>query len=505
MKKLPGLLLAAVMLLGCAAAAEKKAPALEKDIIILYTSDVHCGIEKWWGYAGLYAARENLSKTSHVLLVDNGDAIQGESVGTFSRGESIIDIMNVMGYDAAIPGNHEFDYTVERFLELTEKASFPYLSCNFNRQGEMIFPPYLIREIGGVRIALVGVTTPDTLRSSTPKTFMDDKGNFIYGFCGDKDGTALYEAVQKAVDDARAEGAGYVVLLAHLGNKAVSAPWRYGDVISHTTGIDAALDGHSHDTEQVVMKNKDGRDVVRSACGTKLEHIGVLTIRTDGTISSELYDWSASVSATRLMGLSNAASDIVEKMEEELSVLRETVIAHSDVDLIIYDPAAMREGRKVRVIRSAETNLGDLVADAFLDRSGGADFAAANSGGIRVRLPGGDITMADVIAVYPFNNAMSVVEVTGQQVLDMMEWSVHALPDEFGGLLQVANMTYEVDPTLPTPCVMDESTAFVRVDDSMPRRVRNIRIKGEPLDPAKTYTFASVDYILNEGARDTPC
>ena len=494
MKKLIGLLLAAVLLSGCMAAAEKKTPALKKDLIILYTSDVHCGIDKWWGYAGLYEARKNLSGTNPVLLVDNGDALQGESIGTTSKGESIIDIMNAMDYDVVIPGNHDFDYGVDRFLELTKKADFPYICCNFNKQGERVFP-HLIREIDGVRIAFVGVTTPETLQIA-PKTFMDDKGSFLYGFCGDEDGTALYEVIQKSVDDSRAEGADYVILLAHLGNLAVSAPWRYDDVISHTTGIDAVLDGHSHDTEQVVMKNRDGRDVVRSACGTKLEHIGVLTIRTDGTLSSELYDWKASVSATRLMGLKNAASEIVEKMKEKIAVLSQTVVARSDVDLIIYDPVAASEGKEVRIIRNTETNLGDLVADAFLDQSGGADIAIANGGGIRSQLNRGEITMADVIEVFPFDNLMTVIEVTGQQILDAMEWSVHSMPDEFGGFLHVANMTYEVDPTLPTPCVEDENLSFDHIDESLQRRVRNVKIKGEPLDPEKTYSLASIEYLL---------
>ena len=287
MKKLLGLILVLALMLSCAAFAQEAAPALQKDLVILFTSDVHCGIDQGWGYAGLYAVKESLSKDNYVLLVDDGDAIQGEPIGTMTKGEAIIDIMNAVGYDIAIPGNHEFDYGMDRFLELTEKANFPYISCNFNKEGELVFAPYVIKEFDGVKIAFVGVTTPMTLRSSTPRYFMNDEGEFIYGFMQDETGEALYAAVQKAVDDARAEGAQYVIVMAHLGNEAECSPWMYSDVIAHTTGIDAWLDGHSHDTEQVVMKNKDGQDVVRSACGTKLAHIGALTITTDGEISSE--------------------------------------------------------------------------------------------------------------------------------------------------------------------------------------------------------------------------
>ena len=184
MRKLLGILLSLCLLLGCctAFAEEAAAPALEKNLVVLFTSDVHCGIDQGWGYAGLCAVKESLSADNYVLLVDDGDAIQGEPIGTMTTGEGIIDIMNAMGYDIAIPGNHEFDYGMDRFLALTGKANFPYISCNFNKEGTLVFPPYIIREFDGVKIAFVGVTTPMSLRSSTPRYFMNDQGEFIYGF-----------------------------------------------------------------------------------------------------------------------------------------------------------------------------------------------------------------------------------------------------------------------------------------------------------------------------------
>lgn len=232
-----------------------------------------------------------------------------------TREEAIIDIMNAAGYDIAIPGNHEFDYGMETFLELTDKADFPYISCNFNKEGELVFPPYVIREFDGVKIGFVGVTTPMTIRDSAPKYFMDENGNYIYGFFQDKTGEGVYQAVQKAVDSARAEGADYVVVMAHMGNEEEVSPWMYTDVISHTSGIDAWLDGHSHDAEQVVMKNKDGQNVYRSACGTKNANIGVLTISADGSLSTELYSWSAGISAPKLLGLSNPAGSAMSGSE----------------------------------------------------------------------------------------------------------------------------------------------------------------------------------------------
>ena len=495
MKKVLGLLLVLCLLIGCGAIAEEAAPALQKDLVVLFTSDVHCGIDQGWGYAGLYAVKQYLSADNYVLLVDDGDSIQGEPVGTMTTGEALIDIMNAVGYDIAIPGNHEFDYGMDRFLELTKKANFPYISCNFNKEGELVFAPYVMTEFDGVKIAFVGVTTPMTLRSSTPKYFMDENGKFIYGFLQDENGEAVYAAVQKSVDEARANGAAYVVVLAHMGNEAECSPWMYSEVIANTTGIDAWLDGHSHDTEQVIMKNKDGEDVVRSGCGTKLANIGKLTISKDGKVSAELMTWNFSTPAPALLGLNNPASEAVSSAMDLLNDKLNQVVASTYVDLIIADPET-----GARVIRNAETNLGDLCADAYLNQAGDADIAFVNGGGIRVAIKKGDITLNDILKVHPFGNSLTVIEVTGQQVLDALEWSVHSLPGEFGGFDHVAGLTFEVDATIPTPCVEDDSKMFDHVDESMERRVRNVLVAGEPIDPAKTYKLASHDYqLLNNG------
>ena len=499
MKKLLTLLLALAMLVSLAVAEEAAAPALQKNLVILYTSDVHCGISQGWGYAGLYAIKESLSADNYVLLVDDGDAIQGEPIGTMTKGEALIDIMNTVGYDIAIPGNHEFDYGMERFLELTKKASFPYISVNFNKEGELVFQPYVIKEFDGVKIAFVGVTTPTTPRTSTPRYFKDENGNYIYGFMQDENGEAVYAAVQKAVDDARAEGAQYVILMGHLGDEEECTPWKYSDVLGNTTGIDVMLDGHSHDTNQVVMKNKDGQDVIRSACGTKMENIGAVTITTDGKISAELYTWNQKTAAPKLLGLKNAVSEAVSAASDVLNAKLQEVVASTTADLIIYDPVAKTEdGKAIRIIRRAETNLGDLCADAYLDQSGDADIAIVNGGGIRVNINKGDITLNDILKVHPFGNSLTVIEATGQQVLDALEWSVHALPGEFGGFDQVSGLTFEYDSTIPSPCVQDDNQMFDHVDETMERRVRNVKVGGEPIDPEKIYKIASHDYQLLE-------
>ena len=267
------------------APAEAAAPSHSGEVMILFTSDVHCGVDQGFGYAGLQQIRSELEAQGYTtVLVDDGDAIQGEPIGTLSRGEAVVDLMNALKYDVAIPGNHEFDYGMARFLELAEMADFPYVCCNFTHEDALVFDPYVILDAAGLRIAFVGVTTPTTITASHPVYFQNDEGEFIYGFMQDESGETVYRAVQDAVDAARGEGADLVYLVSHLGYTLSCSPWTYADVVSHTTGIDVVLDGHSHDTEQVVMKNAAGEDVVRSAVGTKMESIGYSHISAEGEI-----------------------------------------------------------------------------------------------------------------------------------------------------------------------------------------------------------------------------
>ena len=495
-RKILALALVLVLLLagcGSAAPAETPAPAesaapaensaylgLDNDIVILYTNDVHCGVDDNLGYAGLATVKNALeAQGKHVVLVDNGDAVQGDTIGTLSNGEYIIDIMNEAGYDVATPGNHEFDYGMDQFLALTEKANFPYVSANFvDADGNTVLDPYVIKDVAGVKIAFVGISTPKTITTSTPKYFQDDNGNYIYGFMQDETGEKLYAAVQSAVDAARAEGAQIVIAMAHLGIEEDCSPWTSSEVIVNTTGIDAVLDGHSHSLlacEKV--KNKDGQEVILSSTETKLAYIGCLTIKDDGSMSSTLIS-------------DNGMKEFVGGIQEEFEELVNTVVAKTDVDLIIKDPASGE-----RIVRVAETNLGDLCADAYRAMSG-ADVAIVNGGGVRADIPAGDITYGQIIAVHPFGNEMCVVECTGQEILDALELGCSKLPAESGGFLHVSGMTYTVDLNVESSVKLDENGMFVSVEGD--RRVTEVTIGGEPLDPEKTYTLASHNYKLKD-------
>ena len=491
-KKLLALTLVLMLLLaGCGSAAPAEAPAptpaeetaylgLDNDIVILYTNDVHCGVDDNLGYAGLATVKNALeAQGKHVVLVDNGDAVQGDTIGTLSNGEYIIDIMNEIGYDVATPGNHEFDYGMDQFFALTEQANFPYVSANFvDNEGNTVLDPYVIKDVAGVKIAFVGISTPKTITTSTPKYFQDDNGNYIYAFQQDETGEKLYAAVQSAVDAARAEGAQFVIAMAHLGIEEDCSPWTSSEVIVNTTGIDAVLDGHSHSMiECEKVKNKDGAEVLLSSTETKLAYIGCLTIKDDGSMSTTLIS-------------DNGMKDFIGGIQEEFEELVNTVVASTDVDLIIKDPASGE-----RIVRVSETNLGDLCADAYRAMSG-ADVAIVNGGGVRADIPAGDITYGQIIAVHPFGNEMCVVECTGQEILDALELGCSKLPAESGGFLQVSGMTYTVDLNVESTVKLDENGMFVSVEGE--RRVKDVTVGGEPLDPEKTYTLASHNYKLKD-------
>lgn len=490
MKKLLALLLVLSMLLGFAAIAEEAAPE-HSSVVVLYTNDVHCGYADNIGYAGLSAYKKAFEKAGNtVLLADCGDAIQGDTIGTLSKGEYIIDMMNYVGYDVATIGNHEFDYGMDQFMALTEKANFPYVSANFvDKDGKPFFDAYKIIEAGGWKIAFVGVSTPETLFKSNPVNFQDAEGNFIYSFCGEGDGKGVYTAAQNAVDAARAEGADIVIAITHLGTDAASIPFTSNDLIMNTTGIDAVLDGHSHSTwEQEMVKNAASEEVILSSTGTKLENVGALTIGYDAendvpTLSTKLHNES--------LFQDDETAEFIAGIAVQFEGLLNEVVAHTDVDLTTKDPATGE-----RMVRSCETNLGDLCADAYLNMLG-ADIAFVNGGGVRADIAAGDITYGNIIKVHPFGNEACLILATGQQILDALELGSSGLPGELGGFLQVAGLTYEVDTSIPSTVEQDANGAFTGVAGE--RRVKNVLVNGEPIDPAGEYKLASHNFMLKNG------
>ena len=477
--------------MAAAAGTNTVTDALSTDIVILYTNDVHCAVDESIGYAGVAAYKAEMLKTNkYVTLVDNGDAIQGGILGTLSNGSYIIDIMNKVGYDIAVPGNHEFDYGMNRFLSLAKKLKAGYISSNFKdlKTGKPVFEGYRMVSYGDVKVAYVGISTPESISKSTPTYFQDSKGNYIYGFCADNNGKDLYDAVQKSIDAAKAAGATYVVAIGHCGTDTQSAPWRSTDIIANVSGLTAFIDGHSHSViPQQNVRGKDGKMVPLTSSGTKLSAIGKVVITADGKVTSELVKEYAEKDA--------AVAAYVNRIKSKNDALLKKVVAKSKVVLTTNDANGKR------AVRNQETNLGDLSADAYRI-IGKADIAFVNGGGLRADIKAGNITYGDIINVFPFNNALCVVEATGAEILDALEMAARVCPEENGGFLHVSGLKYTIDTTVRSSVVVDANKMFVQVSGN--RRVKDVQVLTkagtyEALDAAKIYTLASHNYMLKSG------
>lgn len=496
------LVLALVPAMLCGVALNVAAQPAEAPIVVLYTGDVHCAVdtgnpEATMGYANLAALKkETQDQTPYVTLVDTGDAIQGDAIGTLSGGTYLVEIMDQVGYDYAVFGNHEFDYGMDRALALLTESQAQYLSCNFTdlRTGQTLGKAYTVVQYGQRKVAFVGISTPETFTKSRPVFFQDENGTYIYGFCEGENGQQLYRAVQQAIDAARAEGADYVIALGHLGTDEASSPFRSYDVIANTTGLDAFLDGHSHSViagQQV--SDAAGNSVLLSSTGSKLENVGKLTIAPDGTLTTEL-----------IAGYTETDPETdacVKNIQSQYEGLLEEVVARSQVTLAVNDPVTGE-----RIIRSRETNLGDLCADAYRLVLG-ADVAMVNGGGIRAEIAPGDITNGDIIAVHPFGNMMCVMEVTGREILDILEVAAENAPMEQGGFQHVSGMRYTIRTAIPSGVKLDDKGMLEQI--SGPRRVTDVEILQKdgsyaPLDPKATYTLASHNYMLKDGGAGVP-
>ena len=475
----------------------------KSDVTILYTNDVHTYIDKqspkltYAAIADLKQSYQNAGKD--VLLVDAGDHVQGTAYGSMDEGASIIKLMNAAGYDAATPGNHEFDYGMDRAKAIMKEADFPYLSCNWVdlRTGLRVLPSVKVFVRGGRRIAFVGVTTPETFTKSTPAYFMDKaQRKYIYDIQGGEDGKKLYDAVQKAIDKAKLL-ADVVIGLGHLGVDPSSSPWTSEEVIAHTSGFDAFIDGHSH----TVMENKQvqdasGKAVTLTQTGSYFANVGEMTIAADGTITTKLIPTHEGMDA----GIAAMQTSWVNTVDDMLG----EKIAVGDSDFYVSDPATGK-----RRIRSAETNLGDFVADGIYTYFNEVeklhcDVAIMNGGGIRADVPAGDWTFKTCKQISPFGNVACLMSVTGKQIQDALEFAARFAGEggkENGGFLQVAGATYEIHTDIPNTVQTDEKNVWIGSATGTPR-VQNVKIYDKasgsylPLDPGATYALAGMNYTL---------
>lgn len=498
LKRIMSVLLALVMILGIIPATAFAAET--KDTVILYTNDVHTYINKSLSYNNIAAMKQELAAENDVLLFDAGDEIQGTAYGSMDKGKTIIELMNASGYDLATLGNHEFDYGMDGCENAVKWAKFPYVSCNFYHEkngvkGENVLDSYKIFDTEEYRIAVIGITTPESFTKSTPAYFQDKDGNYIYGIAGGEDGKDLYKAVQDVINDVVLEEApDFIIALGHLGVDPNSAPWTSEDVIANTVGLDAFIDGHSHSTiPGQIVKDQKGNDVVLTSTGSYFDAIGKMTIH-DGEITTELVTEYAGSDET----VAKMVNDWMGKVDAELGA----VIGHANVTFDNYD----EDGN--RLVRSAETNTGDFAADAlyylFDNMDLQPDVAIMNGGGVRNKAITGDLSYKSCKDIHTFGNVACLQEVTGQQILDALEWGARDVgKGECGGFLQVSGLTYDVYMNVPNTVQKDEKGVWTG-GPTGEYRVRNVRVYDRetdsylPLELNKTYRLAGYNYTLRD-------
>lgn len=455
------------------------------DIVILYENDVHNRVD---GYPVLKQMEQDfLQKTPNVAIVSAGDFAQGATIGAISKGEHIINIMNNVGYTAVTLGNHEFDYQIPQLKKLVKMLDAPVVASNFTKKNKLVYKAYIIKDYNGTKIAFLGIATPESITKSTPKYFQNDKGQYIYDFASDNSGYKLYHAVQKYTDEAKSKGADYVIALAHLGTEGVTPQWSSLNVVKNTDKINAVLDGHSHSTiERMDVPNKNGQNVVLSSTGSYLKNIGIMVIKKDGTITTKL------VSLKEYTKADPAVKKVVEDIKTEAKELLDKTIGQTEVNLTT-------KANGERIVRKAETNIGDFTADATRQYLG-TDIAIINGGGIRGDINKGDISMNSLLTVFPWGNMLSSIEVKGKVIRDALEMGARLYPEENGGFLQVSGLKYTIDSSIPSSVEVDSKGMFKQVTG--PYRVKDIYVldknTGEylPLDIDKNYSVGGINYTL---------
>ena len=542
MRKILALVLA--MALCCGLFSGVSAEEAKQDVVILYTNDVHTYIDNPLSYdviAGIKAELEKIYGQGNVLLADAGDHVQGTAYGSMDKGDTILALMNAAGYDIATLGNHEFDYGMEKALANVQAAAFPYVSCNFYHEengvpGEPVLEAsHIFETAGGLKVAFVGITTPETFTKSTPAYFQDENGSYIYGISGGEDGAALAADVQKAID-AVADNADVVIGLGHLGDDPASQPWTSEETIAKVSGLDAFIDGHSHSS--VIGKGvsgKDGQTVLLTQTGEYFDAIGMMVISGEtGAITTDLIGFNKLTEVvkdengevkkddkgndvTEVVGyelVSNLYTGEAWPVNDEVAAIKEAWMADIDtrlgakigetaLTLDNYDA----EGK--RLVRSQETNTGDFCADALyylFDNMGlDVDVAIMNGGGVRNKAVTGELTYKVAKSIHTFGNVACLQTVTGQQLLDALEWGARSAGtgEECGGFLQVAGITYKIDTEWPESTRKDDKGVWIG-GPTGGYRVHSVQVYNketqayEPLDLTASYNLAGYNYTLRD-------
>ena len=480
---------------------------ISEDIVILHTNDVHCGLNDTIGYDGFVLYLNELKKKyKNIITVDVGDHIQGGAIGAISSGEAIIKIANEIGFDVMILGNHEFDYSIEQLLILEKKLfNNSYICANFcyRKNKTSIFKPYKIIEKGRKKFAFISILTPLTFSKTYVSTIRNSEGEPIYDFLTGNNTQELYDTVQNYINKVKNdEKADYVILLTHIGMHVEQ--YTSDSLISKLEGVDLVLDGHTHAIYNTTTPDKNNKTIQISQTGTKLESIGKIIIKPNGTITSEIIyeipEPSEKSNATTIFRakkerwINTEMKNFIENIWKDYSDELNLEIGHSNFDLIIK-PENATDSRSI-YCRYKECTLGNILSDAVRN-AGNAEITILNGGSIRNNMPKGNITRKDIIEIMPWFNNIVVKKIKGQNILDALEFGVSKLPDSSGGFPQVSGITFDVDTSFKSPVITDENGMFINIAGK--RRVSNVKINGEDLDLNKNYNTSLIEFIANGG------
>ena len=481
------------------------------DIVILHTNDVHCGVQDSIGYDGLMLYKKQLlQKHNNVILVDAGDHIQGGTIGQITSGEKIIDIMNELEYDVVTLGNHEFDYGIEQLETIKNKLNCEYISSNYcyKKNKESIYPPYKIIEKSGKKIGFIGVATPETLTKSYLITLLDDKGELIYDFLTENHNQELYERVQKHIDELQEKKVDYIIILAHMGKGGDSLEEDTSiELLKNLKNVNALIDGHTHLIYSEKTPDKNNNNVILVQTGTKLTNIGVLTIHENGTLSHEnidevpydptLAEQTLNVTrSSKIRYVDKDMSEFINDIYDSFSDKLNEVIGKSDFLINVYKNATESTDSHTQLSRIGENALCNLVADSMRELGEG-DITILNAGTVRADINKGNITYQNVLNVLPYSDDIIVKEITGQTILEALEFGVRNFPEQNARFPQVSHITYKLDTSINSSVVVDENKVFKKLGGE--NRVYDIKINGEKLDLKKKYTISSRYFILNGG------
>lgn len=425
--------------------------------IILHTNDSHGRAvpDSYNGYMGFTAvsALKKLCETAgaEVILLDAGDTLHGLPFATMNKGATIIKLMNLAGYDAMTPGNHDFNYGTDRLIDLSRTMNFKLLSANitWKENGEKVLDSNTIIEKDGVKYGIFGLSTPETAYKTNPNNV--SQINF----------DNPVDAAKEEVKDLKEEGADVIIALSHLGIDE-SSEFTSKLVADKVEGIDLIVDGHSHSSLESGLKIDDTLIV---STGDYTKNIGVVAIDSKGNMNAGL------VNAKQFTETDKAIDDAVSQITEDQEKILTEIIGKTIVQL-----DGVREH-----VRTQETNLGDLTADAMRDATG-ADVAFTNGGGIRASIEIGDITKKSLVTVFPFGNYVVTKKVTGKALLEALEVGVASCPEPLGAFPQVSGITFSIDISKPAGS-----------------RVSNAKINGKSVDKKATYLLATNDFLIAGG------